>query len=504
MKLYFLTGLPTETDEDTLGIAELARNCVAVGQALHQPGLGDGVSVGGFVPEAAHAVPVVRPEHRGRAAAQDRAPARRHRQGHAACSSSGTTRGRRWSRASPAGATGASARVIERVWRARRHVPGVERARSTSPAGRRPWRPRACRSTGTSTAIATEHEVLPVGPPLGRAAQGLPLAGLAGARWPRSGVEDCRWTPCYDCGVCTGYGLEHVVASPVPPAGGSQGTGQDLASGAARCRCGCWPAPRAGGRHERSWRGPGCASPSSARCAGRATATWPACGSGRCGGPRCPSPTPRASRPGPQLSLRAGPARPGTSRSPSTSTSTSPRHTGRRRRRCRPRLTPALPRRHRRAWPRRRRSTAPSRRSSRPSPPARGEIELRRPRTATEAADGRGGRPRRRRAWSPTRTRKGHEVTDDLRPAILAPRCHRPSRTRTGSVPHGRPGHPAPRRCVRASCSRRASRRRRSTAGCCAPTNGSSTTARAGSRSRSTRRRPRTRSERAHEKGSLR
>ncbi len=26
MKLYFLTGLPTETDEDTLGIAELARN----------------------------------------------------------------------------------------------------------------------------------------------------------------------------------------------------------------------------------------------------------------------------------------------------------------------------------------------------------------------------------------------------------------------------------------------------------------------------------------------
>jgi hypothetical protein len=53
-------------------------------------------------------------------------------------------------------------------------------------------------------------------------------AALAG-----SGVEDCRWTPCYDCGVCTGYGLEHVVASPVPPAGGSQGTGQDLARGGA-------------------------------------------------------------------------------------------------------------------------------------------------------------------------------------------------------------------------------------------------------------------------------
>jgi hypothetical protein len=45
------------------------------------------------------------------------------------------------------------------------------------------------------------------------------------------GLPDCRWTPCYDCGACTGYGVEHVVASAVPPAGGSQGTGQDLSSG---------------------------------------------------------------------------------------------------------------------------------------------------------------------------------------------------------------------------------------------------------------------------------
>jgi hypothetical protein len=46
-------------------------------------------------------------------------------------------------------------------------------------------------------------------------------------------VEDCRWTPCYDCGACTGFGIEHVVASALPPAGGSQGTGQDLADGGA-------------------------------------------------------------------------------------------------------------------------------------------------------------------------------------------------------------------------------------------------------------------------------
>ncbi len=24
------------------------------------------------------------------------------------------------------------------------------------------------------------------------------------------GLPDCRWTPCYDCGVCTDYALEHV------------------------------------------------------------------------------------------------------------------------------------------------------------------------------------------------------------------------------------------------------------------------------------------------------
>jgi len=47
------------------------------------------------------------------------------------------------------------------------------------------------------------------------------------------GLEDCRWTPCYDCGACTGYGIEHVVASATPPAGGSQGTGVDLSAGGA-------------------------------------------------------------------------------------------------------------------------------------------------------------------------------------------------------------------------------------------------------------------------------
>ena len=50
MKLYFLTGLPTETDEDTLGIAELAKNCVAIGKRYTNRASVT-VSLGGFVPK---------------------------------------------------------------------------------------------------------------------------------------------------------------------------------------------------------------------------------------------------------------------------------------------------------------------------------------------------------------------------------------------------------------------------------------------------------------------
>ena len=50
MKLYFLTGLPTETDDDTLGIAELAKNCAAIGRR-HTGRASVTVSLGGFVPK---------------------------------------------------------------------------------------------------------------------------------------------------------------------------------------------------------------------------------------------------------------------------------------------------------------------------------------------------------------------------------------------------------------------------------------------------------------------
>src|SRR4029450_480740 len=50
MKLYFLTGLPSETDEDTLGIYELARNGVEIGRSYTKGISGKG-SVGGGGPK---------------------------------------------------------------------------------------------------------------------------------------------------------------------------------------------------------------------------------------------------------------------------------------------------------------------------------------------------------------------------------------------------------------------------------------------------------------------
>ena len=116
VKLYFLTGVPTESDEDTLGIAELAREVVKIGRKYTKKASCT-ASVGGFVPKPHTPFQWFGQNSVERAAPQDRAAARqreafrRHRSG-------GTTRPRPSPRASPAGATAASGAVIERVWRA--------------------------------------------------------------------------------------------------------------------------------------------------------------------------------------------------------------------------------------------------------------------------------------------------------------------------------------------------------------------------------------------------
>ena len=227
VKLYFLIGLPTETDEDTLGITELARNCVAIGQR-HQRGASVTVSVGGFVPKPFTPFQwfgqntVAELERKINLLRQD---ARR---------SKGVQL--RWHDPKATLIEGLMARgdrrlgpVIEEVWR-----------------------------QGGTFQEWTEHFEL------GRWLDALAGAGLSADDYVHRhrhedevlvwdhlsaglhkdflvqdwhdalaevGLPDCRWTPCYDCGACTGYGIEHIVASAVAPAGGSQGTGQDLTTG---------------------------------------------------------------------------------------------------------------------------------------------------------------------------------------------------------------------------------------------------------------------------------
>src|SRR3972149_3704358 len=51
MNLYFLIGLPTETDDDVLAIAEHLRHVVEIGRRHHKQASCT-ASVGGFVPQA--------------------------------------------------------------------------------------------------------------------------------------------------------------------------------------------------------------------------------------------------------------------------------------------------------------------------------------------------------------------------------------------------------------------------------------------------------------------
>ena len=231
VKLYFLTGLPTETDEDTLGILEMARRCVEVGRA-HQHNPSVTVSVGGFVPkpftpfqwfgqnterELRRKVGLLRDELKRRPKTYRGVQLKWH-DARASVVEGLMSRGDR--------RLGA---IIEDVWRAG----GVFQEWSEHfDIGL--WEDALDRHGLSLEDFVyrhrTEDEVLP----WDHLSAGLHKDFLW-QDWRDAleavGLEDCRWTPCYDCGACTGYGIEHVVASAVPPAGGSQGTGQDLSTG---------------------------------------------------------------------------------------------------------------------------------------------------------------------------------------------------------------------------------------------------------------------------------
>ncbi len=227
VKLYFLIGLPTETDEDVVGIAELGRHCVDIGRRYHRS-VTVTASVGGFVPK---------PQTPFQWFGQCRPEELRRRFGllREACRG---IRGLslRWHDPAASTAEGLLSRgdrrigaVVEAVWRAggtfqewSEHFDLARWERAAEEAGV-DLDDMVFRHRGADEVLPWDH-----------LSAGLHKDFL----WTEFqdalaevGLPDCRWTPCYDCGACTGYGIEHVVASSVPPAGGSQGTGQDLANG---------------------------------------------------------------------------------------------------------------------------------------------------------------------------------------------------------------------------------------------------------------------------------
>ncbi|HEY3143945.1 MAG TPA: TIGR03960 family B12-binding radical SAM protein [Acidimicrobiales bacterium] len=227
VKLYFLTGLPTETDVDTLGILDLARNCVEIGREHHRNPTVK-ASVGGFVPK-----PFTPFQWFGQNTVEElRRKVNLLRDGARGTRSLQLT----WHDPRATLAEGLASRgdrrlgpVIEQVWRR-----GGTFQEWSEHFNLDLWT-EAMADVGLDIEWYVyrhrhEDEILP----WDHLSAGLHKDFL----WQdfrdalaEVGLPDCRWTPCYDCGACTGYSIEHVVASAVPPAGGSQGTGQDLVRG---------------------------------------------------------------------------------------------------------------------------------------------------------------------------------------------------------------------------------------------------------------------------------
>ena len=227
VKLYFLIGLPTERDEDVLGIAELGRRCAEIGRTYHRS-VTVVASVGGFVPKAQTPF-----QWSGQDTVEELARKFKLLR-EAARGARGLTI--RWHDPEASVAEGIASRgdrrvgaVIERVWRA-----GGTFQEWSERFDLGLWR-AALEAEGLSLEEVVhrprpQDEALP----WDHLSAGLHRDFLW-SDWEEAlaggAVEDCRWTPCYDCGACTTLGLEHVVASSTPPAGGSQGTGQDLETG---------------------------------------------------------------------------------------------------------------------------------------------------------------------------------------------------------------------------------------------------------------------------------
>jgi radical SAM family uncharacterized protein len=217
VKLYFMCGLPTETDDDVLEIADLARKVIATGREV--AGTNDircTVSIGGFVPKP-H-TPFQWAAQLDHETTDERL--RKLRDLVRADKKYGRAIGFRYHDGKPGIIEGLLSRgdrrvgaVIEEVWREGGRFDGWSEHFSYDR-----WAAAADRALG-STPVDLDwftirerdyDEVLP----WDHLDSGLDKDWLW-ADWEDAinpdadtEVEDCRWTPCYDCGVCPEMGTE--------------------------------------------------------------------------------------------------------------------------------------------------------------------------------------------------------------------------------------------------------------------------------------------------------
>jgi radical SAM family uncharacterized protein len=210
VKLYFMVGLPTETDEDVLEIAEMARDVIRAGRQV--TGTRDvrcTVSIGGFVPkphtpfqwasQLDHETTDRRLKLLRQAISSDRSTAKaigyRYHDGKPGIVEGLLSRGDR--------RIGA---VIERVWRDGGRFDGWSEHFSYDR-----WM-SAAEQAGIDVAWYTtrergETEVLP----WDHLDSGLDKEWLW-SDWQdalaEQDLDDCRWIPCFDCGVCPQMGTD--------------------------------------------------------------------------------------------------------------------------------------------------------------------------------------------------------------------------------------------------------------------------------------------------------
>ncbi|TDO47368.1 radical SAM family uncharacterized protein [Kribbella sp. VKM Ac-2527] len=217
VKLYFMCGLPTETDEDVLAIADLAKKVIATGrEASGRRDIRCTVSIGGFVPKphtpfqwAAQLGPEetdARLAKLGAAIRSDRNYAKaigfRYHDGKPGIIEGLLSRGDR-----------RVGRIIEQVWRDGGRFDGWSEHFSYDRWIEAAGKALADEPVDLAWYTTREREYAEV-LPWDHLDSGLDRDWLW-EDWQDSlepegaiEVEDCRWTPCFDCGVCPQMGTE--------------------------------------------------------------------------------------------------------------------------------------------------------------------------------------------------------------------------------------------------------------------------------------------------------